>query len=210
MNRDPRNQHLLSQVSSTNPFKDTLAPRVFAIGNDFEKAVEDVGLDRRLSQEGKKDKARVHLQKALRELDDIEKPVADYRKQTESMRSGMKKPSFDKTDDYTRELHRELRDRSVSMTPGQRAGLMSGPGRDEDFIDALMERKPWVSGVNVNDPGELEIYEAAKESRLRDLNGPLMDALAARAGLEAEIKMVIDVVRGDLESDAADLTVRAA
>src|SRR5882672_10931662 len=98
MNRHPRNQSLLSQISQTNPFRETLAPRVFAIGNDFEKAVEAVGQDGRLSQQGKKEKARGHLEKALRELDDAQKPIADYRKQTASLRSEMKAPAYDKAD----------------------------------------------------------------------------------------------------------------
>jgi hypothetical protein len=210
MNRNPRNESLLSQISETNPFRETLAPRVFAIGQEFEKAVEDVGLDRRLSQEGKKDKARGHLQKALRDLLDLQKPIDEYRKQTESLRSGMKAPTYDKADLVGAMNRRELRDRAALMTFGQRAALMSGPRRDTNFIDALLEQPAWMSGVNIDDPGEREIYEAAKESRLRDLNGPLMDALEARDRTESEIAMVINVVKNDLESDATDLADRAA
>jgi hypothetical protein len=210
MNRNPRNQHLLGQISQTNPFRETLAPRIFAIGSDFEKAVEDVGLDRRLSQEGKKDQLRGHLQKALRELDDIQKPVADYRKQTESLRSEMKVPTYDKADIVGAMNRRELRDRSASMNFGQRAALTSGPRRSVEFIDALLEQPAWVSGIDTDNPNELELYEEAKQSRLRDLNGPLMNALEARAGVESEITMIVNMVRNDLESDATDLTVRAA
>src|SRR5437867_4107571 len=131
MNRNPRNQSLLAQISEHNPFKGTLAPRIFAIGQEFEKAVADVGQDGRLSAQGKKEKTRGCLEKALRELDDAQKPIVDYRKQTASLRSGMKAPSYDKTDNYTAGLRRELRDRSASpsMSFGQRAALMSGQTR---------------------------------------------------------------------------------
>jgi hypothetical protein len=209
MNRSPRNESLLKQISEHNPFREQLAPRIFAIGNDFEKAVEDVGQDGRLSQQGKKEKARGHLEKALRELDDAQKPIADYRKQTASLRSGMKTPSYDKADISAAMLRRELRDRAASMNFGQRAALMSGPTRDTNFIDALLEQPAWVSGIDLRNPNEAEQYEEAKQSRLRDLNGELMTALEARASVEAEIAMVIDIVRIDLESDATDLA-RAA
>jgi hypothetical protein len=210
MNRNPRNQSLLAQISQTNPFKDTLAPRIFAIGNDFEKAVETVGQDGRLSAQGKREKARGHLEKALRELEAAETPIADYRKQTESMRSGMKAPSYDKADIVGAMNRRELRDRAASMSFGQRAALMSGPTRDTNFIDALFEQSAWVSGIDLRNPNELEQYEEAKQSRLRDLNGPLMTALEARTSVESEIAMVVNVVRNDLESDATDLAARAA
>jgi hypothetical protein len=210
MNRDPRNQSLLKQLAETNPFRETLAPRIFAIGNDFEKAVEAVGQDGRLSQQGKKEKARGHLEKALRELDDAQKPIGDYRKQTASLRSGMKTPSYDKADNYAAGLRRELRDRSVAMSFGQKTALMSGPTRDPNFVDAVLEQAAWVSGFNVHDPNELALYEAAKQERLRDLNGELMTALEARASTESEIAMIVNVVRNDLESAAANLASRAA
>lgn len=210
MNRTPRNQSLLQQLSEHNPFKNTLAPRVFAIGNDFEKAVEAVGQDGRLSAQGKKEKARGHLEKALRELDDAQKPIADYRNQTKSLRSEMKAPTYDKSDVVGAMNRRELRDRAYTMTFGQRAALMSGPRRDTNFIDALLEQPAWMSGINIDNPNELELYEEARQSRLRDLNGPLMDALEARASVESEIAMVIDIVRNDLESDATDLGRAAA
>jgi hypothetical protein len=212
MNRNPRNQSLLAQLSATNPFRETLAPRVFAIGNDFEKAVEAVGQDGRLSQQGKKEKARSHLEKALRELDDAQKPIADYRNQTASLRSEMKAPTYDKSDIVGAMNRHKMLDRSVAMTAGQRAGLMTGKTRSVAFVDAIFEfaDDPWMAGINIHDPGEREIFEAAREERLRDLNGPLMDALEARASVESEIAMVIDIVRNDLESDATDLASRAA
>jgi hypothetical protein len=153
---------------------------------------------------------RGHLQKALRELDDIQKPVADYRKQTESLRSEMKVPTYDKADIVGAMNRRELRDRSASMNFGQRAALTSGPRRSVEFIDALLEQPAWVSGIDTDNPNELELYEEAKQSRLRDLNSPLMNALEARAGVESEVTMIVNMVRNDLESDATDLTVRAA
>ncbi len=210
MNRDPRNQSLLSQISETNPFRETLAPRFFAIGNDFEKAVEAVGQDGRLSAQGKREKARGCLEKALRELDDAQKPIADYRKQTASLRSGMKTPTYDKADVVGAMNRRELRDRSYTMTFGQRAALMQGPTRDANYIDAVDEQPAWASGFDMNNPNERELFEEAKQSRLRDLNGELMAALEARASVESEVAMILNVVRNDLESDATDLASRAA
>jgi hypothetical protein len=210
MNRHPRNIQLLAQLSEHNPFKAELAHRVFAIGNELERAVEAVGQDGRLSAQGKMQQARSCLEKALRELDDVQKPITDYRKQTASMRSGMKAPTYDKADVVGAMNRRELRDRAASMNFGQRAALMSGPTRDTNFIDALLEQPAWVSGIDVHNPNEQEQYEAAKESRLRDLNGPLMDALEARDRTESEIAMIINVVKNDLESDAVDLAARAA
>jgi hypothetical protein len=212
MNRNPRNQHLLSQISETNPFKAELAHRIFAIGADFERAVEAVGQDRRLSQEGRKDAARIHLQKALRELDGLQKQVDAYGTETASMRSGIKAPTYDKSDVVAALGRQELRAASRAMTSGQRAAHLAGPTRSKAFVDALLEfaDDAWMSGVDVFNPNEAELFEEARQSRLRDLNGPLMTALEARAGVESEIAMVIDIVRNDLESDATHLAARAA
>jgi hypothetical protein len=210
INRNPRNQSLLAQISEHNPFRETLAPRVFAIGNDFEQAVAAVGADGRLSAQGKREKSQAHLAKARSDLLDLQKPIDDYRKQTASLRSGMKVPTYDKADIVGAMNRRELRDRAASMNFGQREMRMSGKTRSMDFIDAVLEHEPWVSGFNIHDPNELALYEEAKESRLRDLNGDLITALEARASIESEIAMVVDVVRGDLESDATDIGSRAA
>jgi hypothetical protein len=209
MNRDPRNKHLLAQLSAHNQFK-PLAARAFDIGSAFEKGVADVGSDGRLSPQGKREAAKGHLEKARADLLALQKPVEDYRRETVSLRGGMRSPTFDKTDNYAALLRREMRDRSVAMTPGQRAGLLTGPGRSVEFIDALLEAQPWVSGINVHEKGEIDIYEAAKQERLRDLNGPLLDALEARASVEAEITMVLDIVRGDIESAATQLAAARA
>jgi hypothetical protein len=210
MNRAPRNQQILAQLSETNPFKKTVSPRAFDIGTKFDKDVEDVGRDGRLSPQGKREKAQGHHGEALQNLLALQKPFDEYCKQTESMRSGIKTPSYDKADVVGAMNRRELRDRAASMNMGQRAALMSGPKRDTNFIDALLEQPAWVSGVDVHNPNEAELYEEARQSRLRDLNGPLMDALEARASVEAEVMMVFNVVRNDIQSDGTDLASRAA
>jgi hypothetical protein len=201
---------LLAQVAETNPFKSTLTQRFFEIGLAYDRDIEAIGLDRRLSQEGKRDKVRERRQEALRALDDAQKPVDDHCKQSASLRSGMKKVSYDKSDLIAAMNRRELRDRSVNMSFGQRAALMSGSARDPNFIDAIAEQPAWVSGFDMHNPNEAEQYKTALQSRERDLNGELMDALEARAGTEAEIMMVINVVRNDIQGDGTDLASRAA
>jgi hypothetical protein len=47
----------------------------------------------------------------------------------------------------------------------------------------VLEHEPWVSGINIYSPDELQIYEMAKQERLRDLHGPLLDTIAEREGL---------------------------
>jgi hypothetical protein len=210
MNRHPRNQSLLAQISETNSFKATLAPRIFEIGNAFDWDIEAIAQDRRLSAEGKRDKLKERRQEALSKLTDLQKPIDDYRKQTASLRSGMKAPSYDKTDIIGAMNRRELRDRAALMNFGQREMRMAGPHRDPSFIDAVLEMPAWVSGFNEFEPNELKLYEAARESRQRDLNGELMDALEARASTESEIMMVANVVRNDIQGDGAYLANRAA
>jgi hypothetical protein len=87
MNRNPRNQALLQQIPEHNQFKSTLAPRIFEIGTAYDRDIEAIGLDRRLSQEGKRDKAKARGQEALRALDDAQKPIDDYRNQTKNSNS---------------------------------------------------------------------------------------------------------------------------
>ena len=49
---------------------------------------------------------------------------------------------------------------------------MTGPDCSLDFIDAVLEQAPFVSGINIYEKNELEIYEIEKQERLRDLHGP--------------------------------------
>jgi hypothetical protein len=209
-NRNPRNQHLLSQISEKNPLKSTVAERAFDIGRAFDRDVEAIGIDRNLSQEGKKGKAKARAHKALLELQDAQKLIDGYHRETESMRSGIKVPSYDKTDVVGAMNRRELRDRSVHMSFGQHTALMSGQTRDPNFIDAVMELPAWASGFDLHAPNVLELWEAARQSRLRDLNGSLMDALEARATVESEAAMAVNIVLNDIQSDATDLSSRAA
>jgi hypothetical protein len=85
------------------------------------------------------------------------------------------------------------------MTPNQRAGKLVGPDRSVEFIDALLEQPGWISGIDTYEPGEVAIFEEAKQSRLRDLHGRLLDQIAERDAVESEAKMILDVARADLK-----------
>jgi hypothetical protein len=208
-NRNPRNLQLLSQISDLNPFKKTIAPRVFDIGHDMERDVEAIfardatgqSLRRDLSPEGKRDEALKAARRAIRDLRDIKKPLEEYHAKTETMRAEATLPAYDKGG-YASRLRRELRDRSFAMTVGQRAGLLTGPNRSTEFIDALLELPAWASGIDIYSPDQLEIYKIAKEERLRDLYGPLLDTVADREGVEKETMMILNVVRGDIQNDS--------
>ena len=67
----------MSQISDANPFKKPIIPRLFDLGSDFERDVEATGLDRRLSPDGKKEKAQGHLRTALRDLRNAKKLLDD-------------------------------------------------------------------------------------------------------------------------------------
>jgi hypothetical protein len=189
---------LLQQIEK-NPLRPKIA-RAVDIVADFALDAEAVGLDRRLSPEGKREKAQGNLKKALRDLDDTRKTALDeHHGKTETMRTAAKRPAFDKTDVVAAMNRRELRDASRAMSFGQRAALMSGPTRDKDFVDAVLEQAAWVSGINTYDPGELALYEGAKAERLRDHHGPLLDQIEARDAIESEAQMILDVARNDLK-----------
>jgi hypothetical protein len=191
---------LLAQIEK-NPLKSKVAAAVDIVA-DFALDTEAVGLDRRLSPEGKRDKAQGNLKKALRDLRDVRKTALDeYHAMTETMRGTVERPAYDKSD-YASALRRELRDAARVMSLGQRAALMSGPARDVNFIDAVLEQPAWVSGINTYDPGELALYEGAKAERLRDLHAPLLDAIAERDAVESEAQMILDVARGDIAADS--------
>jgi hypothetical protein len=203
-NRNPRNIQLLSQISDANPFKKALAP-AFDLVDDLEKDLEAVRLDRRLSPEGRKEVAQGHLRKTIRDLRDLRKPIDEFRSKTEELRATAKKlPPYDKTDIVAALNRREMRDRSCLMTAGQRAGKLTGPNRSLAFIDAVLEHvdDPWMSGINIYEKGELDIYEIAKQERLRDLHGPLLDTIAQRDSIEAEALMILNVARTDIAADS--------
>jgi hypothetical protein len=46
------------------------------------------------------------------------------------------------------------------------------------------------------------MFEAAKEARMRELNGPLLDAIAERNRVEDEASMVRNMVFNDLAADS--------
>jgi hypothetical protein len=120
------------------------------------------------------------------------------------MRAKVKRPAYDKTD-YVAALNRkELRDASRAMTFGQRAAHLAGPTRSKAFIDAVLEFEddPWMSGLDVFNQNELQVFEAAKEERLRDFHGPLLDQIAERDSTEREARMIPTVVRNDIQSDS--------
>ena len=60
---------------------------------------------------------------------------------------------------------------------------------------------PWMSGINIYNKDELDIFEIAKEERLRDLHGPLIDQVADRESTESEAKMITGIVYNDLRAD---------
>jgi hypothetical protein len=192
---------LLQQIEK-NPLRSKVAAAVDIVA-DFEKDAEAVGLDRRLSPEGKRDKAQGNLRKALRDLRDTRKTALDeHHSKTESMRAAATKlPTIDKTDLVAALNRRELRDASRAMTSGQRSMYLTGERRSVAFIDSLLEfpDDPWIAGINIHDPGEREIFEMVKQERLRDFHGPLIDTIAERDAVESEAQMIIDVARNDLK-----------
>jgi hypothetical protein len=197
MNRHPRNQSLLARISKTNPFLETLVPAFFAVGTAYDRDAEAIAEDRRWSAEGKQTKVKERRQEALDKLAELQKPITDYHTESERTRAGIKQPAHDKADVSAAMLRRELRDRSLTMTFGQRTMRM----KDKAFRDAVLEMPPWVSGFNESEPNELALYEEAKQAQLRDLNGPLLDALEARANVEAEVMMIVNIVTNDIKGD---------
>jgi hypothetical protein len=201
--RNSRNLLLLQQIAR-NPFAKTVAPAAFDILSDFERDMEAVSLNRKLSAEGRQEEAQKHLRRAIRDLRDIQKPLEESRAKIETMRASIKLAAYDKADIVAAMNRRELRDASRAMSFGQRSALLSGPTRSKAFIDALLEfaDDPWLAGVDVFNPNELQGFEAAKEERRRDLNGPVLDAIAEReAEVEEVVGLVINVVRGDIRAD---------
>jgi len=202
INRTPRNLQLLSQIKS-NPFAKMVAG-AFDIPSDLQMDMESVNLDRRLSPEGRQEKGRDHLRKAIRALRDLKKPIEEYHAKTETMRATAKLPTYDKTDFVAAMNRRELREASRAMTPGQRAMYMTGETRNTDFIDAVLEQPAWVSGFDlyIEEGLDAKSFKTAKQSRLQDIHGPLLSTIAAREAVESEALMIPNVVLGDLAADS--------
>jgi hypothetical protein len=200
----------LMQQTEKNPLRPSVA-RAFDLADDFKKDVESIyardvngnELRRDLSPEGKRGEAQKHLRRALRDLRDLQKPLDEYRAKPATMRAAAKRPAYDKTDLAGVMNRREYRDRSVLMTSGQRAGKMTGPTRSLAFLDAVLEFEddPWMSGIDIFNPNELQIYEAAKQERLRDFHGPLIDQADERDATESEVRdLIVAVARGDIQN----------
>jgi hypothetical protein len=126
---------------------------------------------------------------------DLRKPIDEHIAKTEQMLAGAKTPSYkpDSLDAW------KLRDRAEKMSFGQRAMRMVGEHRDVAFREAILAFAPWVSGFDVNNPNDLELLETAKQEQFHDLNGSLLDTVAARKTTESEALMPVNVVRGDIQ-----------
>ena len=190
---------LLAQIEK-NPLRPMVA-RAFDLASDFKLDVERVAANRNWSEQGRASERNKNLTRALRDLRDMQKPLDEYHSKTETMRAAVKRPAYDKADVVGAMLRREIRDASRAMTFGQRAAHLAGPTRSKAFVDALLEfdEDPWMSGVDVFNPNELQVFEAAKLERLRDLHGPLLDTIAERDSTESEAMMIINVARNDVK-----------
>jgi hypothetical protein len=206
MSKHLQNLQLMQQLKT--PLAKQLAPVAFDIGHDHARDVESIyardingnELRRDLSPEGKRGEAAKHRRLALRDLrDNVRKPIDKYHAKTEAMRASIKRAAYDKPDSLDRW---KLRDRSLTMTFGQRTMRMTGPNRDKAFVDAVLEFAPWVSGFDEFEPNELKLYEEAKQERERELNGPLFDQIASRDSEEEEALMVWQKTRDDIALDS--------
>src|SRR5260221_777317 len=103
MNRAPRDQSLLSQISKNNPFKE-LAPAFLGIRDGFLKDKEAARLDRDLSPKRVQD----HLRKALGARQDRLKLLRGYNAETKVMEARVRLPDLDKSS-YAAKLRRETR-----------------------------------------------------------------------------------------------------
>ena len=193
---------LMQQVSDANPFKKSLIPRLFDLADDFSRDVQVLAANRNWSEEGRRAETQKALRRAIRDLRDSQAPIAQYRAETERMRCQITRPPYDRADVVGAMNRKELRDLARTMNFGQRQMRMIGEHRDQNFIDALLEHEAWVSGFDVFNPNERELYEAARQSRLRDLHAELTDQVEAREAIEAEVGMVVNVCRNDLAFDS--------
>jgi hypothetical protein len=188
---------LLQQIEK-NPLRPKVAG-AFDIADDFRRDVERISADRRLSAEGRREATQDLLRKAVRDLRDLKKPLDEFRGKTETMKAAAKLPPYDKADVVGAMNRRELREAARAMSAGQRAGKLAGSGRSVDFIDAVLEQEAWVSGIDIFNPNEVQVFEAAKLERLRDLHGPLLDTVAERENTLQEVEMIVAVSRGDIQ-----------
>ena len=191
---------LLAQIEK-NPLRPKVAG-AFDVASDFAMDMQRIEADRRLSREGRRDAADGLVRKAIRDLRDVAKPLNEHRAKTAEMSGKVKRPAYDRADLVGPLARRDLRDAARGMTSGQRAGHMAGPTRSVAFVDALLEFEadPWIAGIDVHNPNELQVFEEAKSQRLRDLFGALLDQVAEREKTEREVRdLILAVARVDIQ-----------
>jgi hypothetical protein len=142
-NRTKRNILMLSQIPDGNPFKHTLAPRLFDIGADFEKDMQAIELSRK-SPEWRQEQAQGHRRRALRDLRDAQTGLKERRAETDVMDAATRKlPPTDPNDIVGFLRRQELRAALRSMNAGQRELTLNDPA----FADAMLEQPPVLSGL---------------------------------------------------------------
>jgi hypothetical protein len=194
MSNNFRNAELLGKLER-HPLKAQLA-RALDASEFFAGDVEHIKLDRRLSAEGRDEARRSKLRAALRDNRDARASLDQMKAALEVKRAAVQRPPLDRTDRIAVDDRRELRTILRGMDRGARALLLSGAGADPDFIDAMLEAKPIVSGLM---PEEKFIVDAAREQRLAGLYGPQIAEITELENTIAEANSIFDLALVDFE-----------
>jgi hypothetical protein len=194
MNTNFRNAELLQKLER-HPLKKALA-RALDASELFAGDIEHIKLDRRLSAEGRDDARRSKLRGALRDNRDARAPLAQMQATLEVKRAAVKRPPLDRSDKVAVDDRRQLRTILRGMDRGARALLLSGAGADPDFVDAMLEAKPIVSGLM---PEEQFLVDAAREERLAGLYGPQLAEISELETTIAEANGIFDLALVDLK-----------
>jgi hypothetical protein len=189
-----RNSELLGKLER-HPLKATLA-RALDASELFAGDVEHLKLDRNLSVEGRDRARRSKLRAALRDNRDARAPLNEMKATLEVKRAAVQRPPLDRTDKVAVDDRRELRTILRGMDRGARALLLSGAGADPDFVDAMLEAKPIVSGLM---PQEQFLVDAAREERLAGLYGPQLAEISELETTIAEANSIFDLALVDLK-----------
>jgi hypothetical protein len=193
-NTNFRNTELLQKLER-HPLRAQLAKALDG-AEAFAGDCEYLTLNKDLSPVGRDNMRRAKLRAAVRDNRDARAPLKEMMATLEVKRAAVQRPPLDRTDKVAVDDRRELRTILRGMDPGQRALLLSGAGADPDFVDAMLEAKPIVSGLM---PGEQFLVDAAREQRLAGLYGPQLAEIEELETTIAEANGIFDLALVDMK-----------
>lgn len=203
MNYGPRNALLLGRIDrhAAHPAAAELrkaAETCLAIAQNSANRCDEVWQDRFLSAEGKRAKLSEMRATQERLMADARRPINAALKAAEQQRAAATKPVQLEQTSAAEQRRIEVRQYVRTLPLHEQLGLLMGAQADPEAVEAVLDRKPWLSGIPAVEYAKVQ---AARDEQLK-LNNPQLPAIEALLAVAEEANAAAAVAGNDLASVA--------